>query len=48
MSLDVVSTPLAVGMMKTVGTNGSGYDNLILLTHYRIAMSMYDVSIDFF
>ena len=44
LSYDMVSTPLATGMEKAIGSNGSGYDRAIVFTHYRCAMALFGVS----
>lgn len=48
MSYDMVSTPLATGMDKAIGSNGSGYDKALIFTHYRVAMALFGVSIALF
>ena len=48
MTIDVITNPLMTGMESAVGGNGSGYDRSTLFTHYRCAMSLYDVSTVFF
>ncbi|XP_075969916.1 rifampicin phosphotransferase-like [Anticarsia gemmatalis] len=42
MTYDLVLVPLEDGMKTTVGTNGSGHDVTMLITHNRCALSLYN------
>ncbi|XP_030022494.2 putative phosphoenolpyruvate synthase isoform X1 [Manduca sexta] len=42
MSYDVMIRPLSKGMDVTIGTNGSGFDKSVIMTHNRCVLSMYN------